>query len=96
VQKLILIADPAIENCLFNGKLSFGAILHFVYLYIFDANLCKNINNKLFFQKIISIFVAEIKHTNELKHEKYRIENPKLHSKESLFKNNNHAFALQP
>jgi len=40
--------------------------------------------------------VAELKHTNELKLEKYRVENPKIHRKESLFKNNNHAFALQP
>ncbi len=70
--------------------------LNFVYLYIFDANLCKIINCKLFFQKIIAIFVAEIKHNNKLKLEKYRVENPKIHRKESLFKNNNHAFALQP
>jgi len=40
--------------------------------------------------------VAELKHTSELKLEKYRVENPKIHRKESLFKNNNHAFALQP
>jgi hypothetical protein len=97
VQKLILTADPAIEYGLFNSKLPFGTILHFEYLYIFDANLCKNINCKLFFQKIIAIFVAEIKNTSELKLEKYRVENPKIHRKESLFKkNNNHAFALQP
>jgi len=71
-------------------------MIQFEYLYIFDANLCKNINCKLFFQKIISIFVAELKHINKLKLELYRVEIPKIHRKESLFKNNNHAFALQP
>jgi hypothetical protein len=96
VQKLILTADPATEYCLLDCKLPFGAILHFEYLYISGAKICKKINCKLFFQKIMSIFVPEIKHINKLKLESYRVENPKIHRKESLFKNNNHAFALQP
>jgi len=49
-----------------------------------------------FFRKLISIFVPDLINTNELKLELYRVENPKIHRKESLFKNNNHAFALQP
>jgi len=45
----------------------------------------KNKYNKLFFQKLISIFVAEMKNTKELKLEKHRVEITTIHSKESLF-----------
>jgi len=54
------------------------------------------INNTNFFSEKISIFANRINKLNELKLEKHRVENPKIHSEESLFKNNNHAFALQP
>jgi len=37
-----------------------------------------------------------MKNTNELKLEKYQVKITKLHRKESLFRNNNNAFALQP